>query len=222
MESRAVGFFIKWWKPGKGSSGSSSVYWHFEQVNISFLKRKKSVIAFILLRVQNLKIIHHLLTKIPNHSEIVPVMPWRIPGSDQGLGECGGSLSKSKEYCVFQRWTRWECFTSFVFPLCWATDSIRDLFLLGNLRIVGQIIFLFVFQKWAFIECNRNWCCMVPLKITAKNYSAHFIECMYMHIWILSAFHCRKGALGGGSGGWKWECFVFLIFHMAFVILMWD
>jgi len=34
------------------------------------------------------------------------------------------------------------------------------------------------------MECNRNQCCMVPLKITAKSYSAHFSVhvCVYMHI----------------------------------------
>lgn len=125
-------------RPGKGSSVSSSVYRHFEQVRIYFLKRKKKCNSFYFAQSTNLKIIHHLLTKIPDHSEIVPVMPWRIWRSDEGLGECGGSLSKSKEYCVFQRWTRWECFHVF-----WFFSTVlsywfhKRLLSLRNLRMVG-------------------------------------------------------------------------------------
>lgn len=47
---------------------------------------------------------------------------------------------------------------------------------------------------------------MVPLKITGKNYSAHFVKCVYEYAYMnaLSAFHCRRELweerVEGGNG----------------------
>lgn len=196
----------------------------FKKVRMCFLKsgggkkkEKGKKNPFILLGVQHLKLFTIFPQKYLAPSDIVPIMTWKVLRAGQRLRAYGESLSKPKKHCVCKSWTRWEWSSVLRWWFC------KRLVLLENLRVVGQKN---CFQRWPFIECDRKWCCLEPLKITANNSCAHSTEwvcvCMYAFMSMCSAFHCSKGTLGGSSGGWKWECFIFLIFCMAFVILMWN